>query len=149
MSLAQTITEHMKDAMRAKNSVRLMTLRSMRAAFLNLMKADGSDTISDEQAIALLRKQAKQRQDSMDAFAKAGRDDLFDKEKAELAIIEEFLPSLADAEQTRAWVEAAIAATGATSPKEMGKVMGAVMRDHRAEVDGNLVRQLATELLAS
>ena len=149
MSLAQTITEHMKDAMRAKNSVRLMTLRSMRAAFLNLMKADGSDTISDEQAIALLRKQAKQRQDSMDAFAKAGRDDLFDKEKAELAIIEEFLPSLADAEQTRAWVEAAIAATGATTPKEMGKVMGAVMRDHRAEVDGNLVRQLATELLAS
>ena len=71
-----------------------------------------------------------------------------EQESAELTIIEEFLPGLADAETTRLWVQEAIAATGASSPKEMGKVMGAVMRDHKADVDGNLVRQIATELLA-
>jgi uncharacterized protein YqeY len=149
MSLAETITEQMKTAMRAKDTTRLTTLRSLRAAFLTLMKADGSESLDDEQAVAILRKQSKQRQDSMEAFEKAGRTDLYDIEKAEFAIIEEFLPSLADADQTRAWVEAAIAVTGASSPKEMGKVMGMVMKDHRAEVDGNLVRQIASQLLAS
>ena len=115
---------------------------------LNAMKADGSESLSDEQALAILRKQAKQRQDAMDAYEKAERSDLYDVEKAELGIIDEFLPSLADEAQTRAWVEAAMAATGASSPKEMGKVMGFVMKDHRAEVDGNLVRKIASELLA-
>ena len=148
MSLVQTITDQMKTAMRDKDKTRVATLRSLRAAFLNAMKADGSESLSDEQALAIVRKQAKQRQDAMDAFEKAGRDDLFATEKAELEIIDTFLPSLADADQTRAWVEAAISTTGASSPKEMGKVMGAVMKDHRSEVDGNLVRQIATELLA-
>ena len=123
-------------------------MRSLRAAFLTVMKTDGSESLTDEQAVAILRKQAKQRQDSMDAFEKAGRTDLYDTEKAEFAIINEFLPSLADADQTRVWVQAAIAATGASSPKEMGKVMGAVMKDHRSDVDGNLVRQIASQLLA-
>jgi uncharacterized protein len=148
MSLVETITEQMKTAMRAKDTTRVTTLRSLRAAFLTVMKTDGSESLTDEQTVAILRKQAKQRQDSMDAFEKAGRSDLYDIEKAEFAIINEFLPSLADADQTRAWVEAAIAATGASSPKEMGKVMGMVMKDHRADVDGNLVRQIASQLLA-
>ncbi len=148
MSLVQTITDQMKTAMRDKDKTRVATLRSLRAAFLNAMKADGSETLTDEQALAIIRKQGKQRQDAMDAFEKAGRDDLFATEKAELEIIDTFLPSLADADQTRTWVEAAISTTGASSPKEMGKVMGAVMKDHRSEVDGNLVRQIATELLA-
>ncbi len=148
MSLVQTITDQMKSAMRDQNKTRVTTLRSLRAAFLNAMKADGSESLSDEQALAILRKQAKQRQDAMDAYEKAGRSDLYDVEKAELGIIDEFLPSLADEAQTRAWVEAAMAATGASSPKEMGKVMGFVMKDHRAEVDGNLVRKIASELLA-
>ena len=148
MSLVQTITDQMKTATRDKDKTRVATLRSLRAAFLNAMKADGSETLTDEQALAIIRKQGKQRQDAMDAFEKAGRDDLFATEKAELEIIDTFLPSLADADQTRTWVEAAISTTGASSPKEMGKVMGAVMKDHRSEVDGNLVRQIATELLA-
>lgn len=149
MSLVQTITEQMKTAMRAQDTARVTTLRSVRAAFLTVMKKDGSEGLTDEQAVAILRKQAKQRQDSMDAFEKAGRSDLYDTEKVELEIINEFLPSLADADQTRLWVEAAIASTGASSPKEMGRVMGAVMKDHRTDVDGNLVRQIASQLLAS
>ena len=148
MSLVENITDQMKTAMRAKDTTRVTTLRSLRAAFLTVMKTDGSESLTDEQAVAILRKQAKQRQDSMDAFEKAGLTDLYATEKAEFAIINEFLPSLADADQTRAWVEAAIAATGASSPKEMGKVMGAVMKDHRSDVDGNLVRQIASQLLA-
>lgn len=148
MSLVDTVANDMKDAMRNKDSARLTTLRAVRAAFLNAMKADGSERLAEDQAVAILRKQAKQRQDAMEAFEKAGRDDLFQTEKNELAIIETYLPNLADADQTRAWVEAAIASTGAASPKEMGKVMGAVMKEHRAEVDGNLVRQIATQLLA-
>jgi uncharacterized protein YqeY len=148
MSLVNTIADDMKDAMRARDSALLTTLRAMRAAFLNAMKADGSESLTDEVAVAILRKQAKQRQDSMEAFEKAERDDLYQIEKAELAVIETYLPSLADADQTRAWVAGAITATGASSPKEMGRVMGAVMKEHRAEVDGNLVRQIATELLA-
>ena len=148
MALIDEVSQQMKDAMRAKDKIRLLTLRDMRAAFLNAMKADGSETLTDEQAIPLLRKLAKQRKDSMAAFQQGGRDDLYEQESTELTIIEEFLPGLADAETTRLWVQEAIAATGASSPKEMGKVMGAVMRDHKADVDGNLVRQIATELLA-
>jgi uncharacterized protein YqeY len=149
MSLVDTVSSDMKDAMRARDSARLTTLRAVRAAFLNAMKSDGSESITDEAAVAILRKQAKQRLDSMEAFEKAERDDLYQIEKAELAVIETYLPSLADADQTRSWVEAAIAATGASSPKEMGRVMGAVMKEHRAEVDGNIVRKIATELLAA
>lgn len=148
MALIDTISEQMKDAMRAKDAVRLSTLRGIRAAFLNALKVDGSETLADEQAIALLRKQAKQRKDSMEAYEKAGRQDLYDNEHTELKIINEFLPSLADADTTRGWVEQAIAETGAASPRDMGRVMGAVMKLHRSEADGNLVRQIATELLA-
>ena len=147
MSLAENITDQMKTAMRAQDKIRVTTLRSLRAAFLTRMKADGSESLTDEQAVTILRKQSKQRQDSMDAFEKAGRTDLYDIEKAELAIIEEFLPSLADADQTRAWVEAAIAATGASSPKEMGKVMGALMRAHKGEIDGGLAKRLVLAAL--
>ena len=148
MALIDTISEQMKDAMRAKDALRLSTLRGIRAAFLNALKVDGSETLSDEQAIALLRKQAKQRKDSMEAYEKAGRQDLYDTERTELEIINEFLPSLADADTTRGWVEQAISETGAASARDMGRVMGAVMKLHRSEADGNLVRQIATELLA-
>ena len=148
MALTDDISQQMKDAMRAKDALRLATLRAMRTAFLNAMKIDGADSLADDKAIALLRKLAKQRQDSMTAYKDAGRDDLYAQEEAELAIIDEFLPSLADADTTRAWVAQAIAETGAESPRDMGKVMGAVMKAHKGDVDGNLVRQLAQELLA-
>ena len=81
--------------------------------------------------------------------AKGGREEMAENERAELAVIQEFLPQLADAAQTRAWVEAAIAESGASSPKEMGKVMGALMKAHKADIDGNLAREIVQELLAS
>ena len=149
MAIVDDVTNQMKDAMRAKDVVRLATLRSMRTAFLNEMKKDGSDTVSDEVCETLLRKLEKQRKESIEAFAKGGREEMAENERAELAVIQEFLPQLADAAQTRTWVEAAIAESGASGPKEMGKVMGALMKAHKADIDGNLAREIVQELLAS
>ncbi len=148
MSIVEEVNAQMKAAMKARDSVRLAVLRSMRTAFLNEMKKDGSDSIPDEVCEALLRRLEKQRKESIEAFVKGGREEMADAERAELAILQEFLPSLADEAQTRRWVDEAIAGTGATGPKEMGKVMGALMKAHKAEIDGNLARRIVQERLS-
>jgi len=147
MGLVETVAAQMKEAMKAKNAARLGALRNIRAAFLTEMKKDGSETLDEAASIAVLRRLAKQRQESIDAFTQAGRADRADEERAELAVIESFLPRLADASTTRGWVEAAIAASGASGPKELGKVMGALMKAHKGDVDGDLARRIASELL--
>ena len=147
MSIYDRVNEGMKDAMRAKDKERLAALRGIRGAFILALKEDNSDTVPDDRAIALLRSLAKQRKDSIDAYTEGGRSDLADAETAELAVIEEFLPKLADEATTRAWVSQAIAATGATGPRELGKVMGALMKAHKAEMEAGLARTLITELL--
>lgn len=147
MPIVDEVTAQMKAAMKAKDQVRLATLRSMRTAFLNEMKKDGSESLSDEVCEGLLRKLEKQRKESIDAFDKGGRAEMAEAERAELAVIQEFLPQLADEAQTRTWVQQAIEESGAAGPKEMGKVMGALMKDHKAEIDGNLARQIVQELL--
>jgi hypothetical protein len=147
MGLVEQVSAEMKEALKAKDAPRLSALRGIRAALHNEMKKDGSETLDDAVATAVLRKLAKQREESIEAFTQAGRPDRADAERAERAVIERFLPSLADAATTRAWVMAAIAQTAATSAKDLGKVMGAVMKAHKADVDGNLARQIAAELL--
>jgi uncharacterized protein YqeY len=149
MSIVERVTAELKTAMKARDERRLAALRSMRTAFLNEMKKDGSDSIPDETCEGLLRRLEKQRKESIEAFSSAGRAEMAEAERAELAVIQEFLPSLADAAQTRAWVAEVIEQSGAQSPKEMGKVMGALMKAHRGEVDGDLARQIVQELLAS
>ena len=149
MGLVETVTAQMKDAMKAKAAARLAALRSMRAAFLVEMKKDGSETLEDGVAVGVLRKLAKQRQESIDAFTQAQRPERVAEERAELGVIEEFLPRLADEATTRRWVEEAIAASGATSAKELGKVMGALMKAHKGDVDGDLARRLAAEKLGA
>ena len=148
MSIVDDVTAQMKEAMKAKDERRLAALRSMRTAFLNEMKKDGSDSLSDEVAEGLVRKLEKQRKESIEAFEKGGRPEMAEAEKAELAVIQAFLPQLADEAQTRAWVEEAIASTGASSKKDMGKVMGALMKAHKAEIDGNVARGIVQELLS-
>jgi hypothetical protein len=147
MGRVETVTAQMKDAMKAKDAARLGALRNIRAAFLVEMKKDGSETLDDATSIAVLRRLAKQRQESIDAFTQANRPERVAEERAELAVIEEFLPRLADEATTRAWVKEAIAASGAASAKELGKVMGALMKAHKGDVDGDLARRLAAELL--
>ncbi len=148
MSIQETITAQVTEAMKARKPERLSALRSIRAAFLNEMKKDNSDQLPDETCIALLRRLEKQRKESIDAFEKGGRDEMAAAEKAELSIIQEFLPSLADEPTTRKWVQEAIAATGAAAPGDAGRVMGAVMKAHKGDVDGSLARRVASELLA-
>ena len=149
MPILDTVGEQLKAAMRSQDKPRLAALRNIRAAFLNAMKEDGSDTLSDETCVAVLRRLAKQRQESIEAFESGGRPEMAAAERAELALIESFLPRLADEATTRGWLREAIAATGASSPKELGKVMGALMKAHKDDVDGNLARRLAAELLGA
>ena len=119
----------------------------MRAAFLNELKKDGAETLPDEAAVPLLRKLAKQHHESIEAFDKAGREEQSASERAELAVIEQFLPSLADEATTRGWVETAIADSGASAPGDVGRVMGMVMKAHKGDVDGGLAKKIAAELL--
>jgi len=148
MPIADQVTEQMKQAMKAKDERRLVALRSMRSAFLNEMKKDGSTSVSAAVCEGLLRKLEKQRKESIEAFDGAGRQELAAAERVELAVIQEFLPKLADEAKVREWVEAAIAQAGATSAKDIGKVMGALMKAHKGEVDGDLARRIAQERLA-
>ena len=148
MSIIEDVSAQMKAAMKAREAEKLKALRGMRAGFITAMKEDGSDTPSDEACLAVLRRLSKQRKDSIESYTSANRPDLAAEEQAELDVIETFLPALADEAQTRAWVQQAIDATGASSPREMGRVMGAVMKEHKGQVDGNLTRKIASELLS-
>jgi uncharacterized protein len=148
MPIADHVTEQMKQAMKAKDERRLVALRSMRSAFLNEMKKDGSTSVPDAVCEGLLRKLEKQRKESIEAFSNAGREELAAAERAELAVIQEFLPKLADEAKTREWVDAAIAQSGAASVKDVGKVMGALMKAHKGEIDGDVARRLVQERLA-
>ena len=147
MGIFESVSAQMNEARKAKDETRLTALQGIRAAFLNETKKDNSTTLTDEACIALLRKLEKQRQESIDAFTNVGRADRADAERAELRVIQTFLPQLADAATTRRWVEEAIAASGATNQKEIGKVMGALMKAHKGEMDGNVARRIASELL--
>jgi uncharacterized protein YqeY len=147
MGIFETVSAQLNEARKAKQETRLAALQGIRAAFLNETKKNNSTTLPDDVCIALLRKLEKQRNESIDAFTSAGRLDRAEAERAELAVIQGFLPQLADEATTRRWVEAAIAASGAASQKEIGKVMGALMKEHKGEMDGNLARRLASELL--
>ena len=148
MALVDDISTLMKQAMKAKDAPRLAALRMIRAGFVNEMKKDGAETLADEVCVGVLRRLEKQRKESVEAFEQAGREDRSAAERAELAVVQEFLPSLADEPTTRAWVEAAIAESGAAGAKEMGKAMGALMKAHKGEVDGALAQKIVQELLA-
>lgn len=147
MSVFDLVNEQLKEAMKAKDADRTRALRGVRAAFIVEMKADNSTSLSDERCFKSLRSLAKQRKDSIEAYTAAARPDLALAEQQELDVIDGLLPKQADEATTTAWVQEAIAATGATTPKELGKVLGLVMKAHKDDVDGTLVKAIATRLL--
>ena len=149
MSLKLTIENGIKDAMRAKDADRLRALRAIKSLIL-LEETSGSsaDGLSADAEMKILMKAAKQRRDSLEVYVSQNRPDLAEKEQAELAIIEEFLPKqLSDAELT-AKITEIIAAVGATSPADMGKVMGAASKAFAGKADNKIVSQLVKELLS-
>ena len=126
MSLKDQIINDMTAAMKAQDAARTSTLRMVKAAIMNREK-EGGGAVTDEDVLKLLRSQVKQRRDSVEQYQKAGRPELADKEIAEIAVIETYLPQAASEAETEQAVSEAIAETGATSMKEMGAVMKAVM----------------------
>jgi uncharacterized protein YqeY len=147
MAIFDDVGAALTAAQKAKDARRLAALRSIRAAFLLEQKKDNRPTLADEVCVPLLRRIQKQHHESIEAFEKAGRPERVAEERAELAVIEEFLPRLADEATTRGWVQQAIAASGATKAGDVGKAMGALMKAHKGEVDGTLARRIAAELL--
>ena len=125
MSLKDQITEDMKTAMRAKDMERLGTIRLLQAA-MKQKEVDERITLDDAGVVAIVDKLIKQRKDSIAAFEGAGRQDLADKEKAEMAVLQIYLPARLSAEEVAAEVKAIVAELGAKGPGDMGKVMGAV-----------------------
>ena len=122
MSLSQQIISDLTASMKAQDAQRTSTLRMVKAAMMNRQIEKGSE-LDDEDMQKLLRSLVKQRRDSVEQYEKAGRQELVDKEQAEIAVIESYLPQAASAAEIEAAVAAAMAETGATSMKDMGKVM--------------------------
>ncbi|MEP6791433.1 MAG: GatB/YqeY domain-containing protein [Ramlibacter sp.] len=125
MSLKERITEDMKAAMRARDAERLGTIRLLTAA-MKQKEVDERVELDDVMVIAIVDKMLKQRKDSIEAFEKANRQDLADKEKAETVVLQAYLPARLSADEVTAEVKAIVAELGANGPGDMGKVMGAV-----------------------
>ena len=126
MGLSDTLNSDIVAAMKAKDAARLSALRMMKAAIMN-KEVEKGRSLEDSEVLQVVSSLVKQRRDSIEQFAKAGRTDLVDKETAEIAVLDLYLPPAATAEEVDAAVAAAIAETGAASPKDMGKVMKAVV----------------------
>lgn len=149
MTLKEQIISDMTAAMKAQDATRTSTLRMVKAAIMNREKEGGGE-ISDEDVQKLLRTQVKQRRDSVEQYQKANRQDLADKELAEIAIIDAYLPQSASQEEIDQAVVAAIAETGATSMKDMGGVMKAAMAKLAGKsADGKMVSETVKAKLNS
>ncbi len=149
MSLEQTINSELKAAMLARNEVALRSLRAVKAAILLAKTAEGSQgDLSGEEEIRLLQKLVKQRKDSLDIFRQQNRPDLAEKEEQEIAVIEKFLPAQLSAEELKETVSRIIAETGASSPADLGKVMGIASRQLAGKADGKAISTVAKELLS-
>jgi uncharacterized protein YqeY len=152
MSLKDRIAQDIKTAMKAKDKLRLETVRSIKKLLLEKevsLRPSGQENLTEAQEIELLAQLAKQRRDSIEQYEKAGRTDLAEQEAQELSIIEEYLPrQLSDAE-IEGIIDEIIARVGASSPKDMGKVMGAAMKDLKGKADGKKVQELVKAKLSN
>ena len=145
--LQDRIGEDLKTAMRAGETLRRDTLRMVLAAFKNRRIELGRD-LEEADALAVLLSAVKSREDSARQYADAGRADLAEKERAEIDVVRGYLPRQLDEAETTALVESKIAELGVTSKQDIGRLMKAVMAEHKGRVDGKLVQRLAAERLA-
>ncbi len=152
MSLKDRISEEIKVAMKAKDKVRLETVRSIKKVILekeSSLRAQGQDTLTESQELEVLSQLAKQRRDSIEQYRKAGREDLAEQESQELAILEEYLPKQLSDEEVAAIIDDVITSIGATSAKDMGKVMGPVMQQLKGRADGQKIQAMVKAKLSS
>jgi uncharacterized protein len=147
MALVEDVNKAITAAMKAKDAARLVALRMLKAALMN-REVERGRALDEGEALQVVSALVKQRRDSIEQFTKGGRKDLADKETAEIAILEGYLPPAVDAVELEKAVDAAIASNGATSAKDMGRVMKAVMADLAGKtVDGKAVSELVRRKL--
>lgn len=146
MHLQERLAHDLKDAMRARDQVRLLTIRALIAALTEKEK-EGSGPVTEEQATAVVQRQAKQRRDAAEQFEAAGREDLAQKERDELEIIARYLPAQLSEDDIRREVHEIIARTGATTRKDMGRVMGEAMSRLKGRAEGQRVRAVVEAIL--
>mgnify|MGYP003150009394 CR=1 FL=1 len=146
--LKETLARDLKDAMRQKDKVRLGAIRMLQSAITTKEKEAG-EPVDDDAVTAIVAKQVKQRRDSIQQFTEAGREDLAEREAAELGYIEAYLPAQASDEDIHAVVQAIVTRTGATTMKDMGRVMGEAMSELKGVADGGRVQAVVRALLGA
>ena len=149
MTLFEQISEDIKSAMKARDKVRLETLRNIKKVFLEAKTAPGAnDTLTDADALKIISKLAKQGKETATTYTQAGRQDLADAELAQVVVLESYLPKQLSQEEIEAEVKKIIAEVGATSMKEMGKVMGTASKLLAGKADGRIISEIVKKLLA-
>lgn len=147
MGLRQAVMEKLKEAMKAKDEVRVRTLRLLNAALLELEKS--GQEVTEERELQVVLTSVKKRREAIEQYEKAGRQDLAEQEKAELQVLEEFLPKQLSEEELRREIARIIEEVGATSIKDFGRVMQAAMKVLRGKAEGKQVQQVVRQLLSS
>lgn len=147
----QDLQEELKQSMLAKQQQRVSVLRMLLSAigYYEIKKGGAGYTATDEDVMSVVEKEVKQRKDSIEQFQKAQRQDLVDKETQELVILQAMLPPQMSEEEIRSLVEEAIKTTGASTPPDMGKVMGALMPKTKGKADGGVVSRIVRERLSA
>jgi uncharacterized protein YqeY len=145
-TLLERLQSDLKQALLAGDAVAKDTLRLVIAALKN-QRIEAGHELDDAEALQVLQKGVKTRQESVEQYGRAGRQDLVERESAEIAVIRRYLPEELGEDRTRAIVQAKIAELGITSTRDIGRVMKAVMAEHRGRIDGKLVQRLAAALL--
>ncbi len=146
MGLRERLPQDLHDAMRARDVTRRETIRLLQAAIKNA-EIERRGPLDEMDIVALVQKQINQRRESVEQFRKGGRTDLAEREEAEMAVLEQYLPPQMSLEDVAEAARAVIATVGAQGPKEKGKVMGPLMADLRGRADGRLINEVVTELL--
>ena len=149
MDLFDIISNDIKEAMKAKDKVALDTLRNIKKALLEAKTAPGAgDTVSDETAIKIIQKLAKQGKESAELYKSQNRDDLANEELAQVAVMEKYLPKQMSEEEITAALKEIIAQTGASKPQDMGKVMGVATKQLAGKADGKVISAIVKQLLS-
>ncbi|SEN04375.1 GatB/YqeY domain-containing protein [Lihuaxuella thermophila] len=147
MSLLEQLDQDMKSALKNKEKTKLSTIRMLRAS-IKKVEIDKKRPLNDDEVLEVIGREIKQRRDSLSEYEKAGREDLAQKEREEIEILETYLPEQLSEEELRSLVRQVIQEVGASSKADMGKVMGAIMPKVKGRADGRLVNRLVQETLS-
>jgi len=148
MTLEERLDADLKEAMKARAEIKVSTLRMLRAGMKNLAIDKKVEKLEDRDVMSIIAKQIKQHKDSIEGFTKGNRQDLVDKERAELTILESYMPKMLSADELKVIVKSAIEKVGAKGKADMGKVMKAAMEESKGAADGKMLSQMVSEELA-